>query len=279
MQAYRGDFGVQLHPFWWAGSQAPPLLASSISSVIEGGCFNTAPRFSKGEIPKRSRMWSPQQGSSSWFLGNLQLDTLKWGRYQTVWKNFGKRLRVARSRTEGHGCTMSWLPSVANPTFSPVDPHPMVHPSYFQGVNTRQFFHHSDGKRQRTLKVTLDTRQRHLKASQCHQVLFCLEGSKSSSSQAHCTLSRKNPWCWEHIPCPRASGVLILQQGVSMAVNRNLGRLCPPIQGCFSFGPGNTGVMQTPDCASLIIYSVTQDELIGKDRILQGRGGRGSSPL
>lgn len=63
-----GDFGVQLQPFWWAGSQAPPLLASSISSVTEDGCFNTAPRFSKGEIPKRRRVWSLQQHFSSWFL-------------------------------------------------------------------------------------------------------------------------------------------------------------------------------------------------------------------
>lgn len=117
-------------------------------------------------------MWSPQQGFSSWFLRNLQRDTLKRGRYQMVWKNFGKRLRMARGRTKGHGCTMSWLPSVANATFSPRHPHPMVHPSYFQGVNARQFFHHSDGKRQRTLKITLDTRQRHLKASQCHQALL-----------------------------------------------------------------------------------------------------------
>lgn len=51
-----GDFGVQLQPFRWAGSQAPPLLASSISSVTEGGCFNTVPRFSRGKIPKRSRI-------------------------------------------------------------------------------------------------------------------------------------------------------------------------------------------------------------------------------
>lgn len=89
-----------------------------------------------------------------------------------VLKNFGKRMRMVRGLTEGYGCTMSWLPGVANPTFSPADPHPVVHPSYFQGVNARQFFHHSDGKRQRTLKITLDTRQRHLKASQCHQ-MFC----------------------------------------------------------------------------------------------------------
>lgn len=153
-------------------------------------------------------MWIPQQRFSSWFLQNLQLDTVKWSRYQMVLKNFGKRM--AKGRTEGHRCTMSWLPGVASPTFSP---HPVVHPSYFQGVNARQFFHHSNGKRQRTLKITLDTRQRHLKASQCHQVMFCSEGSKSSSSQAHCTLSRKNPWCWEHIPRPRASAGLLLQQG------------------------------------------------------------------
>lgn len=37
-----GDFGVQLQSSWWAGSQAPPLLASSISSVTEGERFNTA---------------------------------------------------------------------------------------------------------------------------------------------------------------------------------------------------------------------------------------------
>lgn len=173
MQANGGDFGIQLQPFCWAGSQAPPPLASSTSSVTEGGCFNTAPRFSKGKIPKRSRMWSPQQHFSSWFLRNLQPDTLKWGRNQMVLKNFGKRLRMARGRTEGHGRPVCWLPSVANPTFSPADLHPMVHPSYFQGVNARQFFHHSDGKPQRTLKITLDTGQRHLKASQRHQVMFC----------------------------------------------------------------------------------------------------------
>lgn len=65
VQANGGDFGIQLQPFRWAGSQAPPPLASSTSSVTEGGCFNTAPRFSKGKIPKRSRMWSPQQRFSS----------------------------------------------------------------------------------------------------------------------------------------------------------------------------------------------------------------------
>lgn len=47
---------------------------------------------------------------------------------------------MARGRTKGHGCTMSWLPSVTNATFSPVGPHPMVHPSYFQGVNACSSF-------------------------------------------------------------------------------------------------------------------------------------------
>lgn len=116
-------FGFQLQPFRWAGSQAPPLIASSISSVTESECFNTA-QLSKGKILKRSRMQSTQQRFSSWFLQNLQPDALKWGKYQMVLKNFGKRLRMKRGRTEGHGCTMSWLPSVANPTFSPTDPHP-----------------------------------------------------------------------------------------------------------------------------------------------------------
>lgn len=155
---------------------------------------------------------------------------------------------------------MSWLPGVANATCSP---HPLVHPSYFQGVNARQFFHHSDGKRQGTLKITLDTRQRHLKASQCHQVMFCSESSKSSSSQAHCTLSRKNPWCWEHVPEPA--------QGCSCSRGQcGCKRKFGEIWGCFCFGPGNTGVVQTPDSASLIIYSVAQDKLTGKQGILQG---------
>lgn len=165
-----------------------------------------------------------------------------------VLKNFGKRM--AKGRTEGHVLA----PRCGQCHLQPSPPGASI---VFPGSQRQQFFHHSDGKRQRTLKITLDTRQRHLKASQCHQVVFCSESSKSSSSQAHCTL-QENPWCWEHVPEPG--------QGGQSGCKRKFGE----IWGCFCFGPGNTGVMQTPDCASLIIYSVTQDKLTGKQRILQG---------
>lgn len=62
--------------------------------------------------------------------------------------------------------------------------------------------------------------------------------------------------------------------GVSVAVNGNLGK-----SGVAFALALVTGVMQTPDCASLIIYSVTQDELTGKQGILQGQGGSRSSLL
>lgn len=47
-----------------------------------------------------------------------------------------------------------------------------------------------------------------------------------------------------------------------LLVNGNSGRLCPLIHVCFRFGPSNKGVMQTPSCTSLSIYSMTQDKLI-----------------
>lgn len=52
------------------------------------------------------------------------------------------------------------------------------------------------------------------------------------------------------------SGALML------LVNGNSGRLCPLIHVCFRFGPNNKGVMQTPSCTSLSIYSMTQEKLI-----------------
>lgn len=47
-----------------------------------------------------------------------------------------------------------------------------------------------------------------------------------------------------------------------LLVNGNSGELCPLIRVCFHFGPSNKGVMQTPSCTSLSIYSMTQEQLI-----------------
>lgn len=124
-----------------------------------------------------------------------------------VLKNFGKRM--AKGRTEGHVLA----PRCGQCHLQPSPPGASI---VFPGSQRQQFFHHSDGKRQRTLKITLDTRQRHLKASQCHQVMFCSESSKSSSSQAHCTLQEK-PLVLGARPRARAGGV-------SVAVNGNLGK-------------------------------------------------------